>query len=455
MADARHKCKSCSWWLHSPPANAEGAAVDTGECRCQPPVALALPGAKTGKWGIRTVWPATRAQHWCGRHSDLQQSTMAATNMPAAVSGPNQAEASAGSTEKTSHGPVTSPSPVHDSQSMVQRAMDRKYQGKSVPKSVPDQSSAPRPESRKETAAPEKTRAASEQQAGNRKAAPSAQAQQPQARKAPAAPAAPSGTGEGKIVPRAQLRQNRPADAADQARKAGAPATGAAGKQPAAGQPARQQGPGREAAAPEQKSRNIESTTVTESQEKATGGLEDSASQLALTGGVHLKKDLDIPLPDFGESEAYKVIQKFQNSPAEEAEEDPEGDENALPEPEMLGKVEKSAKNPDFQAKREEIPSGTGQDKAGQEGWRMTRRAFFIQPPQPVTKQISKAETGRKPQAFFLYGRRVDPILTIPASLVDDDQATAMAWFHAELVSIARNEFREIPSPVLEEYELS
>jgi hypothetical protein len=169
---------------------------------------------------------------------------------------------------------------------------------------------------------------------------------------------------------------------------------------------------------------------------------------------VQLKTDIDIPLNAFQESDAFKVIQKYQRQEKEDEDRDAEGDQSAPPHSDMLALVRHSHTNPDQRAQRERAPAGSGQDEAGQEGWRMTRRAFFVQPPQPITKQVDRGKPGQRPQEYFLYGRRVAPILTVPATLVDFDLEKAKAWFHAELVEKAVEEMRELPSTVLEEYGL-
>ncbi len=429
MAESKEKCKNCRWWLLSTQAPSDSPGMETGECRRQPPIAIALPSAKTGKWGIRTVWPATRAQHWCAEHSEYGQQAQAVIHNNAT----QQDSASANSSLEVpaGQGPVSSPSPLHDSQAMVQTAIDKKYQGKTLPKASSDAKKKPTTQNEAHTKKPviaPKT-AKIEKKAAVKTESPSEDVSQKSA-KTPAAKQAHAPRTEQAKAPTPKIQPK---------------------KQPSSAQPKSQ--------AQKDSTGNKTATTTADIRqspsEKTVPNTEEEglskADQLALTGGVQLKKDLDSHIPTFEESEAYKVIQKFQRPKEDEDVEEKKGDEEAPEKLEMYKKVQAARNDSEFMSLRQKYPSASQKDYAGQEGWRMTRKAFFAQAPQPITKQMLKAE-GKRPITFFLYGRRAEPVLILPTVVVGDDIEKAKAWFHAELLQIALDEMREIPAAVREEY---
>lgn len=122
----------------------------------------------------------------------------------------------------------------------------------------------------------------------------------------------------------------------------------------------------------------------------------------------------------------------------------PEGQTPRLvPDPETLLR---RVADPTNAAKREGYPEGNGRDTRGDEAWRKTRTAFMREPPQPVAREICAVG------AYYAYGEPGRPVLTVPAVLVDDDDAHARAWVHAELVRTAFLAGKPVPSNVRRDY---
>lgn len=108
---------------------------------------------------------------------------------------------------------------------------------------------------------------------------------------------------------------------------------------------------------------------------------------------------------------------------------------------------------PNTQAVRQALPRGSGRDRPGNEGWRLTNAAFRKRPPLPVEKR--KATIGGTDVTFYIYGLpKQDPVLAIPSVVVDNDDMKARDWFHAELVDGAVSTGRSLPAAVKREYGL-
>lgn len=114
-----------------------------------------------------------------------------------------------------------------------------------------------------------------------------------------------------------------------------------------------------------------------------------------------------------------------------------------VPDPETLLR---RVADPEAEKKRAGFPAGHGRDTRGDEAWRKTRTAFMREPPQPIMREVCAAG------AYFAYGEPGRPVLTVPAALVEDDDAHARAWIHAELVRTAFLAGKAVPSNVRRDY---